>query len=136
MIFGYAVRLILTPRFTMGRPPKIVPLVSLLILTTVMFLPTMVAETSAGPLFAAAFLSFDAGAGAAAVAMGDLNADGKPDLAVANSGCSTVSVLLGNGDGTLGANTHVGTGAGACSVEIGDLTADGEPDLAVAKCGA
>src|SRR5947209_1838064 len=33
-----------------------------------------------------------------AVALGDFNGDGKPDLAVANN--VSVSVLLGNGDGT------------------------------------
>ncbi len=32
------------------------------------------------------------------VAVGDLNGDGKPDLAVANTGASTVSVLLGTAD--------------------------------------
>jgi hypothetical protein len=36
------------------------------------------------------------------VAVGDFNRDGKLDLAVANPGSNTLSVLLGNGDGTLG----------------------------------
>ena len=45
------------------------------------------------------------------VAIGDLNGDGKPDLAVANEGSSTVSVLLGNGDGTFGAKTDFRRGA-------------------------
>ena len=35
------------------------------------------------------------------MAVGDLNGDGKPDLAVANDGSNSVSVLLGNGDGTF-----------------------------------
>src|SRR5438034_741092 len=35
------------------------------------------------------------------VAVGDFNGDGIQDLAVANTGSSTVSILLGNGDGTF-----------------------------------
>jgi hypothetical protein len=67
------------------------------------------------------------------VAIGDLNADGKPDLATANAFENTVSVLLGAGAGTFAAKTDYGTGIGAFSVGIGDLNADGEPDLAVAN---
>ena len=33
--------------------------------------------------------------------MVDLNGDGKPDLVVANAVADTVSVLLGNGNGTF-----------------------------------
>ena len=67
------------------------------------------------------------------VAIGDLNGDGRPDLAVANDDSNTVSVLLGNGDGTFGANTDFGTGTRPASVAIGDLNGDGRPDLAVAN---
>src|SRR5262249_25952071 len=46
---------------------------------------------------------FSVGVGPNAVASGDFNGDGAPDLAVADAGTtSTVSVLLGNGDGTFG----------------------------------
>ena len=40
--------------------------------------------------------------------MGDFNGDGKIDLAVANEGSNTVSVLLGNGNGTFrtGSDLH------------------------------
>ena len=37
------------------------------------------------------------------MAVADVNGDGKPDLVVANDGSNTVSVLLGNGDGTFAA---------------------------------
>jgi hypothetical protein len=36
-----------------------------------------------------------------AIAVGDFNSDGNPDLAVSNAGTSDVSILLGNGDGTF-----------------------------------
>ena len=35
------------------------------------------------------------------MAVGDFNGDGKADLAVANYSDNSVSVLLGNGDGTF-----------------------------------
>ena len=42
-----------------------------------------------------------AGDAPVSVALGDVNGDGRPDLAVANSTSNNVSVLLGNGDGTF-----------------------------------
>jgi FG-GAP-like repeat len=73
------------------------------------------------------------------VTMGDFNGDGKLDLALAN-GCNIgpaigdVTVLLGNGDGTLMAASCYGTSADGESVSIatGDFNADGKVDLAVA----
>src|SRR5262249_38990687 len=47
------------------------------------------------------------GAGPRSVAVGDLDGDGKPDLATANVNGGDVSVLLGNGDGTFGAPQSV-----------------------------
>src|SRR5437867_934389 len=68
-------------------------------------------ETGSGaPLFASPFLSFDTRTAPYSVAISDLNGDGKPDLAVANSGSNTVSVLLGQGDGTFGLKADYGTG--------------------------
>jgi hypothetical protein len=67
------------------------------------------------------------------VAIGDLNADGEPDLAVANYNAGTVSVLAGNGNGSFGAKSDYATGVNPTFVAIGDLDADGKPDLAVAN---
>jgi hypothetical protein len=64
----------------------------------------------------------------------DFNGDGKLDLAVANSGDGTVSVLLGNGDGTFQAAAPPYTvGTTPVSIAVGDFNHDGCPDLAVAN---
>src|SRR5262249_10499372 len=71
------------------------------------------------------------------VEVGDINNDGLLDLAVANSatyGVSpTVSVLLGNGDGTFQAARQFGAGSYPYSVAVGEVNGDGRLDLAVAK---
>ncbi len=68
-----------------------------------------------------------------AVAVWDFNGDGIPDLAVTNSANSTLSVLLGAGNGTFGAQVEYGTGPDPVSVTVGDFNGDGIPDLAVAN---
>ena len=64
------------------------------------------------------------------VTIGDFNADAVPDVAVANLNANTVSVMLGNGDGTLQAVRTFGPGGFA--VAVGDVNGDGAPDVAVA----
>ena len=63
----------------------------------------------------------------------DLNQDGLPDLAVANSFSDDLSVLLGVGDGTFSAALSFAAGDSPISVAIDDLNQDGLPDLAVAN---
>src|ERR1035441_5558708 len=73
-----------------------------------------------------------AGGGAA---VGDFNGDGKPDVAATNSNSNTVSILIGDGDGTLQdpVNYVVTTVAGAYpgAIVAGDFNGDGKLDLAV-----
>ncbi|MGD0757972.1 MAG: FG-GAP-like repeat-containing protein [Candidatus Sulfotelmatobacter sp.] len=79
---------------------------------------------------------------ATSIAIGDLNGDGYPDLAVSNlcqlsANCPVegappgeVSVLLGNGDGTFQAPVSYSSGGSwATSVAIGTLSSGGDPDL-------
>src|SRR6267142_561561 len=74
----------------------------------------------------------------ASVAIGDLNGDGKADLAVGNltlgdPSVGTVTIMLGNGDGTFQPNSYPATGNGNRSVAIGDLNGDGKPDIVTAN---
>ena len=70
-----------------------------------------------------------------AVAIADINGDGKPDVITANA-AGSVSVLLGNGDGTLGAVSSTTVDQNAASLAIADFNGDGNPDVAVASYGA
>ncbi|UOQ54999.1 T9SS type A sorting domain-containing protein [Hymenobacter cellulosivorans] len=66
----------------------------------------------------------------------DFNADGKPDLAVANNSSATVSIRLGAANGTFTSAADVAVGTNPSSVTVGDFNADGRPDLAVANGGS
>ena len=71
------------------------------------------------------------------VAVGDFNGDGKLDLAVANEFSYTVTILLGNGDGTFTPTADSpATGVYPYSVAVGDFNGDGKLDLAVANEGS
>ncbi len=96
----------------------------------------MLALLSVGTAQAITFLpktDFATGAAPHSVAIGDFNGDVKPDLAVANNGASTVSILLGTSTGSFGAKTDFATGGGPAAVAIGDFNGDAKPDLAVAN---
>jgi hypothetical protein len=75
------------------------------------------------------------------IATGDLNGDGKLDLATANQLSNDVSVLLntaasGASAPTFATHADFAAHTAPVSVAIGDLNGDGKPDLAVANCGA
>ncbi len=70
----------------------------------------------------------------AALAVGDVDGDGKADVAVAAIGATNpgmhIWVLYGNGDGTLQDPVRVADSWGNQAIAIGDLNHDGIPDLA------
>ena len=80
--------------------------------------------------------TFAVGTTPVAEAVGDFSGNGKADLVVVNQGSNTVSVLMGNGDGTFQPKTDYATGTGPTGVAVGDFNGDGKPDIAVANKGA
>jgi hypothetical protein len=81
-------------------------------------------------------VSYPVGSGALQVTVGDFDGDGTPDLAVAckDNVNLSVSVLLGNGDGTFQPATQYPAGSAgnaAGYLAVGDFNADSFPDLAV-----
>ncbi len=81
-------------------------------------------------------VSYKVGTNPAEDRLVDLNGDGKLDLVVENSGSNTVSVLLGNGDGTFKAAVNYATGTTPWSLAVGDVNGDGHPDIVTGNSGA
>ena len=78
-------------------------------------------------------VNYPAGAYPAALVVGDFNGDGKPDLIVGNYSTSSISVLLGNGDGSFQAPMNSPLGITLGAVAVGDFNGDGKTDLAAAS---
>ena len=73
--------------------------------------------------------------GVSSMVTADVNGDGIPDLIIANFNDATVSVLLGNGDGTFQPEQTYAVGERPASVAVADLNGDGKPDIVVANHG-
>jgi len=77
--------------------------------------------------------SYPVGHDPSAIATGDVNGDGHPDVVVADAGSNDVRVLLGMGDGTFAPAVSYAVGNYPVALAAGDLNGDGHPDLAVAN---
>ncbi len=81
-------------------------------------------------------LQLPSGFSPTALAAADFNKDGHIDLAVADKGNNTVSIFLGNGDGTFRPRTDYAVGSSPVWISAADFNGDGVLDLAVAANGA
>jgi uncharacterized protein (TIGR03437 family) len=100
--------------------------------------PGQVVVATANPDFSLrSAAGYPVGANPQAVVAGDFNGDGKHDVAVVyfgplnNSAPGGVSLLLGNGDGTLQPAVNYPAGLGAIAAAAWDFNGDGKGDLAV-----
>lgn len=98
--------------------------------------------SSEGSINASSFdnkVDFNTGSGPFTATIGDIDGDGKQDLAVANMTGNTISVFRNTStSGTIDASSFAGmvdftTGSGPRDIAIGDIDGDGKPDLAVAN---
>ena len=83
---------------------------------------------------------FTVGNGVASVVVGDFNRDGNLDFATANQTDNSISVMQGDGTGTVfssitGTSLLLGTGVTPVSIVTADFDGDGKLDLAVAESG-
>jgi uncharacterized protein (TIGR03437 family) len=86
-----------------------------------------------------AFSLVQQGVGSATVtglAVGDVNNDGNPDIALGVSGPNSnqLAILLGKGDGTLQAPVFTPTNTSPPQIVLADLNGDGNLDVILADC--
>ncbi|MDO7850968.1 T9SS type A sorting domain-containing protein [Hymenobacter convexus] len=72
---------------------------------------------------------YSVGTGPYGIAAGDVNGDGRQDVATANYNSNSVSVLLGQPSGGFGPKTDYPTATGPRGIALGDVNGDGRPDI-------
>src|SRR5689334_12147415 len=82
----------------------------------------------AGISFANA-VNFNGGEEPQGIASADFNNDGKLDIVVSNYTAGKLSVMNGNGLGSLGSATAYTAGANISGALAGDLNGDSKPDI-------
>src|SRR5262245_49653035 len=108
---------------------------SLLILLAVMVAMPLQAQAVQSAQSALSFsrASYPTGVGPNGVEAADFNGDGFADLAAANGGSNSVSILINKRDGTFAAAASPAVGAFPIGVTTGDLDGNGAADLVTAN---
>jgi hypothetical protein len=76
------------------------------------------------------------GGGPFEIAIGDLNGDGRLDIAVANADSDSVTLLFNSGDGHFAAPTNLPVAGNPRGIALGDFNRDGRLDIAVTRFAA
>lgn len=70
------------------------------------------------------------------IATGDFNGDGKMDTATLTTAGNSVTIGLGNGDGTFTSGAAIAAGTSPHAIVAGDFNSDGRLDLAIGNPGS
>lgn len=90
--------------------------------------------STSGTISFAPKVDFITGEGPGDITIGDLDGDGKPDLAIVNVVSNSVSILINtssNGNISFAQKVDFISGGESKSISIGDLNDDGKPELVV-----
>ncbi len=93
-------------------------------------------NTISGTISFATKVDYTAGTSPREVIIGDMDGDGRPDMAAANNTSATVSLFRNTSAGSsisFAGKVDLATGNNALGVALGDLNNDGKLDLAVAS---
>ncbi|MEQ1785538.1 MAG: FG-GAP-like repeat-containing protein [Acidimicrobiales bacterium] len=125
----------------MGRSPRAFAQLCLAALSAGCLAWAPAAPSPAGaapPSVPASFTSTSVpvGDGAWAAELGDVDGDGALDVVAVNRDLDTVSVALGQGNGSFAAHVQHATGDQPASIALADVDADDDVDIVTADAGA
>ena len=113
-------------------PPRQCLIVSLLVFTAAACTP---GESHQAPDLFYLYHTYEVGKNPTSVVAGDLNGDGLADLITTNIGNDSLSILLGNGDGSFRDPMTLRLPEQPRAVVLQDFNDDGKLDMAVANAG-
>ena len=103
----------------------------IILMGAIFILGCLTGQTAHAVQYFDSYLGYSVGSYPYGIASADFNGDTYVDLVTANYAAGTVSVLLGNGDGTFATRVNYSTGASQYPyfVDTGDMDGDGNIDI-------